>query len=290
MEKGLALKTVSDNLKTLMQDKMEALPENFNQTRFLQNCLTVLAETKGIESLEPRSVARTMLKGAFLGLDFFNRECYAIPYGNQLQFQTDYKGEIKLAKKYSINKVRDIYAKLVREGDIFEEYVRDGQQHVDFKPLMLNDAKIMGAFAVVYYADGSMMYDSMSLADMENTRRKFSKQPDGKAWKDTPGEMYKKTVLRRLCKMIQLDFDQSVQDQAWREGSGTVIDVEGKVAKKEATDPFNPKPKVEAPKEEKPAEEPPLHSWHPEPPPEKPDYEKSAWAEEDKAAEKGEKK
>ena len=28
-----------------------------------------------------------------------------------------------------------------------------------------------------------------------------------KAWSATPGEMYKKTVLRRLCKLIDLDFN-----------------------------------------------------------------------------------
>ena len=66
---------------------------------------------------EAPTVVRTLLKGAFLGLDFFNGECYAIPYGNQCQFQTDYKGEIKLCKRYSSNPIQDIYAKVVREGD-----------------------------------------------------------------------------------------------------------------------------------------------------------------------------
>lgn len=37
------------------------------------------------------------------------------------------------------------------------------------------------------------------------------------------GEMYKKTVLRRLCKLIELDFDTIEQYRAFEEGSGFVF-------------------------------------------------------------------
>ena len=39
------------------------------------------------------SMAVCLCKAAYLGLDYFNGECYAIPYGGELNFQTDYKGE-----------------------------------------------------------------------------------------------------------------------------------------------------------------------------------------------------
>lgn len=214
------LTVVHNNLQKLLESKVEALPKGFNQTRFLQNCMTVLQDTKGIEKVDPRTIARTMLKGAFLGLDFFNRECYAIPYGNTLQFQTDYKGEIKLAKKYSINPIKDIYAKLVREGDDFQEEISDGKQTISFKPKAFNNGTILGAFAVALFKDGSMMYETMSVEEMEHVRNKFSKMANGQAWKDSTGEMYKKTVLRRLCKLIELDFDTIEQKQAFDEGSG----------------------------------------------------------------------
>jgi len=93
-------------LSKLLETKQEALPKDFNKARFLQNCMTVLQDTKDIDKCQPITVARTMLKGAFLGLDFFNRECYAIIYNKKvgsewvknLEFQTDYKGEIKLPR------------------------------------------------------------------------------------------------------------------------------------------------------------------------------------------------
>ena len=213
------LATIHESLNKLLDTKRDALPKNFNQTRFLQNCMTVLQDTKGIENCNAASVARTMLKGAFLGLDFFNKECYAIPYGGSIQFQTDYKGEKKLAKKYSVRPVKDIYAKLVRENDDFREEVKDGQQTIQFVPKPFNDGPVLGAFAVALFDDGGMIYEVMTAAEIETTRKNYSKQQNGQAWTKSPGEMYKKTVLRRLCKNIELDFDTIEQAQAFEDAS-----------------------------------------------------------------------
>lgn len=218
MANDLVLKTAHNQLEKLLSSKAGALPKDFNQTRFLQNCMTVLQDTKGIEKVQPITIARTMLKAAFLGLDFTMRECYAIPYASTLQFQTDYKGEVKLAKKYSVNPIKDIYAKLVRVGDDFVEEIRDGQQYISFKPQPFNDGEIIGAFAVCFYNDGSMIYETMSKKEIEAVRDNYSKMPKGPTWTKSYGEMCKKTVLRRLCKNISLDFDSIEQRQAYDDG------------------------------------------------------------------------
>lgn len=201
---------IHTNLERLLVSKAQALPKNFNKTRFLQNCMAVLQDTRDIEKMNPVSVARTMLKGAFLGLDFFRKECYAIPYGNTLQFQTDYKGEIKLAKKYSKRKILDIYAKLVREGDHFVEKIVDGVQKIEFVPQPFSDKPIIGAFAVCYFRDGGMIYETMSVEELINVRNNYAKKTPKEefspAWRKSEGEMFKKTVLRRLTKMIDLEF------------------------------------------------------------------------------------
>ena len=233
------LSVIYNDLTSSLERQKEALPDNFNKQRFVQNCMTVLQDAKvDYSKCDQRSIVRTLLKGSFLGLDFFNGECYAIPYGNQCQFQTDYKGEIKLCKRYSTNPIKDIYAKLVKKGDIFEEEILNGKQTINFKPLPFNDGEIIGAFAVVMYKDGSMIYDTMSVKEMDKTREVFSKAANSKAWKETPGEMYKKTVLRRICKLIDLNFDNSEQCKAFEEGSD--FDVNKKTEKEvvSAEDPF----------------------------------------------------
>lgn len=209
-----------------LEKQVAALPTDLNKQRFIQNCMTVLQDGQAdFSKCQPATVVRTLLKGAFLGLDFFSGECYAIPYGDKCQFQTDYKGNIKLAKKYSSNPIKDIYAKVVREGDAFEEVIENGQQKINFRPKTFNDGEIVGAFAVCLYKDGSMIYDTMSKAEIEHTRQAFSKAANSKAWKDSYGEMCKKTVLRRLCKLIDLNFDNAEQIAAFEDGSD--FDVKG---------------------------------------------------------------
>lgn len=214
----LVLKQTNNMLTNMLEKEAAALPKGFNSLRFKQNALTVLndldvSKLKGQEF----NLAKCLMKGAYLGLDFFNKECYVITYGSVPQFMTDYKGEEKLCKKYSINPIKDIYAKLVREDDFFEEVVENGKQFVNFKPVPFSNKPIIGAFAVVYYQDGSMNYETMSLQEIEFIRDNFSKQKNGQAWGKSFGEMAKKTVLRRLCKHIELDFDSIEQNKVWQE-------------------------------------------------------------------------
>jgi len=210
----------SDKLTDKLISVESALPKDFNRERFVQNCLAVMNENPGLAKINPAQVIQGLCKGAYLGLDFMNRECYLIPYGNSVQFQTDYKGEVKFTKKYSVRKIKDIYAKVVREGDEFTEEIKDGQPSIDFKPLPFNGGNIIGAFAVVLYNDGGMSYETMSVADINSVRNNYSKASQSKAWKNSFDEMCKKTVLRRLCKHIETDFESVEAHSAWDDGAG----------------------------------------------------------------------
>lgn len=188
----------------------EALPKGFNKARFTQNAIALLNDNPGIAKYGQNQIIGGLMKGAYLGLDFYSKECYLIPYGQSLNYQTDYRGEKKLAKKYSIRPIKDIYAEIVREGDEFSIGVKDNERVVNFVPKPFNNGKIVGAFAVVEYQDGGIGTDTMSISELENTR-KHSKAANSMAWKDFTSEMYKKTVLRRLCKHIEIDFENTMQ-------------------------------------------------------------------------------
>lgn len=243
------LLAVYEDLNTRLERQSEALPKDLNKQRFVQNCMTVLTEND-FSKCDSKSVARTLMKGAYLGLDFFAGECYAINYGGKVQFQTDYKGELKLCKKYSSNPIKDIYAKVVREGDEFEEVITNGQQTINFRPKAFNNGEILGAFAVCLYKDGSMIYDAMSKEEIDNTRKNFSKMSSGPAWTKSYSEMAKKTVLRRLCKLIDLNFDFSEQFEAFEDGSGFDVKEEEKKEPEKGVNPFEEGATIEVEAEE----------------------------------------
>lgn len=210
----------SEQLTDKLISVESALPKDFNRERFVQNCLSVLNENPSLASINPSEVYSGLLKGAYLGLDFMNRECYLIPYGNTVSFQTDYKGEVKFTKKYSIRKIKDIYAKVVREGDEFTEEIIDGHPRIQFKSVPFSNADIIGAFAVCLFQDGGLLYETMSVDDINSVRNNYSRASQSKAWKYSFDEMCKKTVLRRLCKHIETDFESVEARSAWEDGSG----------------------------------------------------------------------
>lgn len=214
--------TFSLMLTSSLVEVEDALPRDFNKTRFVQNAVALLNDNDTLRSFVKSnengltSVKAGLLKGAYLGLDFVSNEAYLIPYGSKLQFMPSYRGCVKLVQKYSIRPVKDIYAKVVRKGDEFTEKIVNGQQTIDFLPLPFNDGEIIGAFAVCQFQDGGMQYDVMTLKELEQTR-KASKMANGVTWKNYTAEMYKKTVLHRLCKHIQIDFDSPEQYKYFNE-------------------------------------------------------------------------
>ena len=204
----------STTLTNELTAQIEALPRDFNITRFVHNSVALLNGNETLIRFKNENgtdqIKVGLLRGAYLGLDFMNDEAYLIPYGKTLNFMPSYKGMIKLCIKYSSRPINTIYAKIVREGDEFTEEIVNGQPSVTFRPKPFNNAPMIGCFAVCLYKDGGMIYEVMSKADVEQCKRS-AKRSNSPAW-NFYSEMAKKTVLRRLAKSIPLDMDEKLAD------------------------------------------------------------------------------
>lgn len=209
---------------------VDALPSDFNRARFVQNTVALVADNEQLSRIPQAKLIPVLLKGAYLGLDFFNKECYAVPYGQQLQFVPSYKGMVKLCKRFSKRPLTDIYAHVVRDGDEFENGMEDGREYVIYKPKSFNDGPIVGAFAVAQFADGGIKVETMSKVQLDAVKR-MSKAQSGTAWKFFSDEMYRKSVIRRLCKNIDLDMDAE---------TSRIIQGESQEVDSEVTDVDNP--------------------------------------------------
>lgn len=248
-KKNEIVKTFGDQLVDELDYSKSALPKDLNKMRFVQNALAVLNGSTDLSKCNRNSVMTGLMKGAYLGLDFANKECYLIPYGNEAQFQTSYIGEVKFTKKYATQKIKDIYAKVVRKGDDFKAEIIDGQPHIHFSPVPFNGEEIIGVFAVCLFENGTQIYEEMSTADVNAVRNNYSKVSNTKAWKNSWDEMAKKTVIRRLCKHIDTDFESIEARNAWEEGSGMEFTAQSSIDRTEVVNPF-------AKKEEEITEEP----------------------------------
>lgn len=236
----------SEQLMDKTNEVAEALPKDFNKTRFVQNCVALMNEKPELAKMNKAQVIAGMLKGAYLGLDYMQGEAYLIPYGNTLQFQTSYKGEVKYVKRYSIRPILDIYAKVIRNGDKFTESIVNGQQGFTFEPVPFSNEPIIGVFAVVLYKDGGVEYETMTTEEINKTRNTYSKASNSKAWKESWSEMARKTALRRLCKHIECDFETVEAMKAWDEGGDLDKDVINRPSTGEVSNPFEQMPEVVA--------------------------------------------
>lgn len=202
---------------------VEALPPDFNRARFVQNTIALVHDSEQLANIPQQKLIPALMKGAYLGLDFFNKECYAVPYGQTVQFMPSYTGMVKLAKRFSRRPIKDVYAHIVRDGDEFESGMEDGHEYVRYKPKPFNDGPIVGAFAVAQYEDGGIKVEVMSKQQLDAVKR-MSKAQSGTAWKFFADEMYRKSVIRRLCKGIDLDMDAE-QARIFRDEEAQEVEV-----------------------------------------------------------------
>ena len=220
--------TFGGSLKNDLMDVKKALPKDFNADRFVQNAVALLNGNTTLQDFAKKNgvtqIKANMMKAAYLGLDFMSSEAHLVPYGNTLNFMIDYRGAEKLVKKYSIKPVDSINSFIVREGDTFETAIKDNETVINFTPKPFNDGKIIGACAYIKFKDGSIQYDTMSLQELENTRS-HSKAKNSPAWSSFTSEMYRKTVLHRLCKHVTLDFEGVEQIQYFNEDVAIETDV-----------------------------------------------------------------
>lgn len=200
-----------------LEANIKALPTCLNKEKFALDFIELLKATPSL-ARNKNAALTNMLKAATLGLSFSDHDAYVVPYSTDFQFQISYQGMIKLATRYSIKPIKNIYAKVVRKEDEFSEEIVNGQPTVNFKPKPFNDNDIVGVFAVCLFDDGSMIYDTMSFKEIMNIK-KCSKTGNSNAspWTQHFGEMAKKSIIRRLVKHIPMDMETAEMKTVFNE-------------------------------------------------------------------------
>lgn len=213
--------SIGQMLNEKLTENQLALPQNFNKDRFVQNCLYLLNNNENLSDFAKEystglaQIREGMLRGAYLGLDFMSKEAYLIPYKGKLDFQMSYSGARKLAKKYSMRPILDIYAEVVRQGDEFENGAKDGQQYIIYKAKPFNEGAIIGAYAECKFADGGTISVVMSKKELDKCKN--ASKSNGAVWKTWEEEMMKKSAIKRLCKNIEISFESAEMTDAFNE-------------------------------------------------------------------------
>ena len=146
-----------------------------------------------------------MMDASSTGLEPFSPlgHAYIVPYKNnqtgnmEAQFQAGYKGLVDLARRSG--EIVSISANVVREGDLWE-YEEGYDQKLKHVPNWGKRGEITLVYAYALLKDGGRQSTVMSKDEVDRIKAK-SKAKFG-PWVDFYEEMAKKTVLKRLCKLL----------------------------------------------------------------------------------------
>lgn len=176
-------------------------PENYNYINSIKYAALVISQTKGLSDCTKPSVVQALSDMALQGLDVQRKQGYFIKYANELKFFRSYFGDVAAAMQTKL--IKDVKAVVVYDGDEFETGIENDEEVViHHKTSFKNrDNPIIGAYAVAILPEGAKRYCIMTKKEIDKNWAK-STNKENSVQKDFPQEMAKRTVIRRLVKLL----------------------------------------------------------------------------------------
>ena len=201
--------TIKDYINAMSGEIAKALPQVMTPERFTRIALSAVSNTPKLGSCTPQSFLGAMMNAAQLGLEPNTPlgQAYLIPFENrkkgitECQFQIGYKGLIDLA--YRSGEVKMIDAQTVYENDEFE-YELGMDPVLKHKPARTNRGNPIYFYATFKLTNGGQGFQVMSIEDVQEHAKKYSKTYNNGPWQTNFEEMAKKTVLKKLLKYAPL--------------------------------------------------------------------------------------
>lgn len=188
----------------------KSVAKELTPDRMARIAMTEFRKSPNLAKCEPASIVGTIIQAAQVGLEPGSAlgHCYMVPYGRQCQLIIGYRGMIDLARRS--NQIEQINAWVVRDSDTFE-YNFGLNPDIKHKP---NDKAIpcpkgediTHVYAVARLVGGGVQFEVMTRAEVEAIRAQ-SKAGKSGPWVQHWGEMAKKTVVRRLFKMLPVSLE-----------------------------------------------------------------------------------
>ena len=235
-------RTLRSMLKKCEPEMARALPKHITVERMTRIALTEIRKNKELLDCEQSSFLGAIIQCAQLGLEPGNvlGHVYLIPYRQKekkvVQIILGYRGMLELARRSG--RLISITAHSVYPCDEFEvEFgLNPSLTHrPNFAERKPND-KPEFVYAVAKLRDGGIQFDVMHITEIERHRerggqRKFS------PWVTDYEEMAKKTVVRRLFKMlptsIELSEALSIEEKQISDSDGELIEGDFSIGEEE---------------------------------------------------------
>ena len=204
---GLKHVDISTVLNGMKQQISQALPKHLSADRLIQMATSLIAKNPKIAECSAQSVIGAVMQASILGFKPVEAlgECYFVPYGGSVQFQIGYKGFIKLAQQSG--QIKNIFAEVVREGDVFE-YELGLYPRLVHKPNLDSEGAFKFVYAVAHLQNGGYNFVVLTKNQIEKLRlrnpmTRNNPKPSG-AWATDYEAMSKAKAIKQLIKYLPL--------------------------------------------------------------------------------------
>ena len=187
------------------------LPPDYSPGNALKSAWLMLLESKDkqgvpvLEACSKESICNALLNMTVQGLNPMKKQCAFIAYGGKLTMQTEYHGNIALARRFG--NVKHVRANCIYEGDVFE-YAKDAETGLnkiikhEQKMENIDINKIRGAYAHIIQEDGTVHIEIMTMVQIRSAWNMGHGGDATKAHKQFTDQMAAKTVINRGCKLF----------------------------------------------------------------------------------------
>lgn len=210
MNTAVARREAVHPIVATLEDRSEALaallPSREAVERFKRVVLQSVNRNPDLRDCSPDSLADAAMEAARLGLEPSGAigGAHLVKYGNKAQLIVDYRGLLQLARRSG--EIAKVTARLVHAGDTFEVRYGSAEGVVHVPDLAARGAPVTHVYAIARLTSGEEHFEVMSAEEIEAIRAR-SRAGNAGPWRTDWGEMAKKTVLRRLTKLLPLSIE-----------------------------------------------------------------------------------
>jgi recombination protein RecT len=204
---------------------LELLPNAAAATRFKRVVIQALAKNPDLLACTPDSVVTSVFEAAAMGLEPTGAVggAHLVPFNvnvgtqqsprweKRAQLIPDYRGVVRMVTRPKRSgapaDVLTIEARAVKEGDEFAYELGAGEPRIHHVPTLAPDRSAKPTthvYAVARLRSGASQVDVMDRAEIEKVRQRGRKKGIS-PWDTDWDEMAKKTVVKRLAKLLPVE-------------------------------------------------------------------------------------
>jgi recombination protein RecT len=194
---------IKQQLTSMQASFAAALPPQVRPEKFLGVVLTGLRLNEKLQNADRTTLYGACLKCAQDGLLPDGREAALVLFGDKVQYMPMIGGILK--KVRNSGEIKKVSVQVVYSNDEFD-YARGDEEWIKHKPALGERGEFVAAYAIAWLANGERQFEVMDAAQIEKVRN-VSRAKNNGPWVDFTDEMRRKTVFRRLAKLLPQSTD-----------------------------------------------------------------------------------